>query len=124
MLAQFDVARPSATERTEQHCAVCGYGTVLAGSPSRCPTCGSSEWTIQMTVATTDGERVWAFRYASKGKQGSLFFSRDVTTLRRHNPMLRDLSDEARLVVSEPLGEPAGAWNEVPPSSWGGHSAR
>ena len=33
--------------------------------------------------------------------------------------MLQGLSDEARLVVSEPLGELAGAWNEVPPSSWG-----
>jgi glutamine amidotransferase len=77
---------------------------------------------IQMTVATTDGERVWAFRYASKGKQASLFFSTDVTALRlQHpdNPMLRSVSDEARLVVSEPLGDLAGAWNEVPPSSWG-----
>ena len=33
--------------------------------------------------------------------------------------MLERLSDEARLIVSEPLGELAGAWNEVPPSSWG-----
>lgn len=73
-----------------------------------------------MSVATTDGERVWAFRYASKGRPGSLFHSTDVTTLRRQhpdNPMLRGLSDEARLIVSEPLGELAGAWNEVPPSS-------
>jgi glutamine amidotransferase len=77
---------------------------------------------IHMTVATTDGERIWAFRYASQGPQGSLFYSTDVTTLRRQYPdneMLRSASDEARLVVSEPLGELVGAWNEVPPSSWG-----
>jgi glutamine amidotransferase len=77
---------------------------------------------VQMTVATTDGERVWAFRYASQGEQASLYFSTDVTALRlQHpdNPILRDLSDEARLVVSEPLGDLEGAWNEVPPSSWG-----
>ena len=75
-----------------------------------------------MSVATTDGERVWAFRYASKGTPSSLFYSTDVTTLRREHPgnaMLERLSDEARLIVSEPLGELAGAWNEVPPSSWG-----
>ena len=77
---------------------------------------------VQMSVATTDGDSIWAFRYASKGTPSSLFYSTDVTTLRRQhpdNPMLQDVSDEARLVVSEPLGELAGAWNEVPPSSWG-----
>jgi predicted glutamine amidotransferase len=77
---------------------------------------------IQMSVATTDGRRVWAFRYASKGRPSSLFYSTDVTTLRRQypdNPRLQGLSDEARVVVSEPLGELAGAWNQVPPSSWG-----
>ena len=33
--------------------------------------------------------------------------------------MLHQLSDESRLVVSEPLGDLEGAWNEVPESSWG-----
>ena len=32
---------------------------------------------------------------------------------------LQGLGDESRLVVSEPLGDLAGAWNEVPESSWG-----
>ena len=35
------------------------------------------------------------------------------------NPVLHRLSDESRLVVSEPLGDLAGAWNEVPESSYG-----
>ena len=35
------------------------------------------------------------------------------------NPVLHGLSDESRLVVSEPLGDLKGAWNEVPESSWG-----
>jgi glutamine amidotransferase len=77
---------------------------------------------IQMTVATTDGESIWAFRYASNGDASSLYYSTDITTLRRQypdNPMLQGVSDEARLVVSEPLGTLEGAWNEVPPSSWG-----
>jgi glutamine amidotransferase len=75
-----------------------------------------------MTVATTDGNRLWAFRYSSEGKSRSLFYSTDVSTLRHQypdNPVLHRLSDETRLVVSEPLLELAGAWNEVPESSYG-----
>ena len=33
--------------------------------------------------------------------------------------MFHELSDETRIVVSEPLGDLAGAWNEVPESSYG-----
>ena len=77
---------------------------------------------IQMTVATTNGDSVWAFRYSSEGKSRSLFYSTDVRTLRAQhpdNPVLHEVSDESRLVVSEPLGDLAGAWNEVPESSYG-----
>ncbi len=77
---------------------------------------------IQMTVATTNGESIWAFRYSSEGKSRSLFYSTNVQTLRAQhpdNPVLYQLSEESRLVVSEPLGDLAGAWNEVPESSYG-----
>ena len=80
------------------------------------------EHPIQMTVATSDGESLWAFRYSSEGKSRSLFYSTAVHTLRAQypdNPVLHDLSDETRLVVSEPLGDLAGAWNEVPEASYG-----
>ena len=80
------------------------------------------EQPIQMTVATTDGTRVWAFRYSSEGQSRSLFYSTDVSTLRHQypdNPVLHGLSDETRIIVSEPLGDLAGAWNEVPESSYG-----
>ena len=80
------------------------------------------EHPIQMTVATTDGSSMWAFRYSSEGKSRSLFFSTAVDTLRAvypDNPILHLVSDESRLVVSEPLGDLAGAWNEVPESSYG-----
>ncbi len=33
--------------------------------------------------------------------------------------MLQEVSDEARLVVSEPIGDLPGAWHEVPESSYG-----
>jgi predicted glutamine amidotransferase len=80
------------------------------------------EHPIQMTVATTDGVSIWAFRYSSEGRSRSLFYSTAVSALRKLHPELDVLalvSDEARLVVSEPLGDVEGAWNEVPESSWG-----
>jgi predicted glutamine amidotransferase len=81
------------------------------------------EHPFQGTIATTDGECVWAFRYSSEGDSRSLFFSTDVRTLRAmypENELLREAGDEARLVVSEPLGDSLpGAWNEVPESSYG-----
>jgi glutamine amidotransferase len=75
---------------------------------------------IQMTVATTDGDAFYAFRYSSEGRSRSLFHSTDVSTLRAQypdNPLLRELSADARLVVSEPLGGLRGAWREVPEST-------
>jgi predicted glutamine amidotransferase len=80
------------------------------------------EQPIQMTVATTDGETVWAFRYSSEGKSRTLFYSTLVDTLKAQYPdipFIQQLSEESRLVVSEPLGDLAGVWNEVPESSCG-----
>jgi glutamine amidotransferase len=80
------------------------------------------EHPIQMTVATTDGSSVWGFRYSSEGRSRTLFYSARVDTLRAQypdNPVLQKVSDESRLVVSEPLGDLAGAWVEVPESSYG-----
>jgi predicted glutamine amidotransferase len=80
------------------------------------------EFPLQMTIAVTDGERLWAFRYSSQGASRSLFYSTRVDTLRELHPdmgFLREVSDETRLIVSEPLGDLPGAWNEVPESSYG-----
>jgi predicted glutamine amidotransferase len=77
---------------------------------------------FQGTIATSNGENVWAFRYSSEGKSRSLFYSTDIPTLRRLYPerkLFQKMSDSARLIVSEPLGDVAGVWNEVPESSWG-----
>jgi predicted glutamine amidotransferase len=44
------------------------------------------EHPIQMTIATTDGESVWAFRYSSEGQSRTLFYSTNVRTLREMYP--------------------------------------
>src|ERR671910_834057 len=80
------------------------------------------EHPIQMTIGTTDGNSVWGFRYSSEGKSRTLYFSTSVRTLREmypERPRLQEASDETRIIVSEPIVELAGAWNEVPESSYG-----
>ena len=80
------------------------------------------EHPIQMTVATTCGEDVWAFRYSSERKSRTLFYSANVVALREmypDNPLFADVHEESRLIVSEPLGDLEGVWVEVPESSWG-----
>jgi glutamine amidotransferase len=80
------------------------------------------EHPIQMTVATTDGRRVWAFRYSTERDSRTLYFSTRMDSLKALHPEseeLASLSDETRVVVSEPLGDLPGAWNEVPESHVG-----
>ncbi|MFD7909527.1 MULTISPECIES: class II glutamine amidotransferase [unclassified Streptomyces] len=76
---------------------------------------------LQMTVAVSDGVHVWAFRYSSQGRSRSLFYSSRAETVRHLHPevpYLREVSDATRLVVSEPLGDLPGVWNELPESSY------
>jgi predicted glutamine amidotransferase len=77
---------------------------------------------FQGTIATTNGERLWAFRYSSEGKSRSLYFSTLYDTLKAlypDDPRLEDFDEETRIVVSEPLGDLPGVWNQVPDASWG-----
>ena len=75
------------------------------------------EHPIQMTVATSDGTSIWAFRYSSEGDSRSLWFSTRMDALQAmypENEQLAALSEDTRAVVSEPLGDLVGAWREVP----------
>ncbi len=80
------------------------------------------EHPLKMTIATSDGERIIAARYSSDGQPGSLYFSTDIRALKERYPdimELQGLSNEARAIVSEPLGDVVGAWNAVPASTIG-----
>jgi predicted glutamine amidotransferase len=80
------------------------------------------EHPVHMTVATTDGESIWVFRYSSEKATSSLYYSTEISQLRRLYPeleVLDGLGDDTRLIVSEPLRDLPGAWNEVPEGSWG-----
>ncbi|WP_248965932.1 class II glutamine amidotransferase [Sphaerisporangium perillae] len=76
---------------------------------------------VQMTVATSDGERLWAFRYSTEHRSRSLFHSTDRQCLRELHPEVfefMELSADARVVVSEPLRDLPGLWLEVPESTY------
>ena len=77
---------------------------------------------FQGTIVTSDGDAMWAFRYSSEGKTRTLYFTRQIPRLREEYPdlpVLRTVSDDARLVVSEPIGNLPGAWIEMPEASCG-----
>ena len=77
---------------------------------------------LRMSIAAADGERLWVFRYSSEYSSPSLYYSTDVRTLRElypDNPRLESVSDDARVVVSEPLSEFPGVWNQIPEASCG-----
>ncbi len=80
------------------------------------------EFPIQMTIIAADGTNLYAFRYSSEGQSRSLFYSRDLPSLRELHPdveTLQGLDDETRIVVSEPLGDLPGAWIEAPEAHYG-----
>ena len=75
---------------------------------------------MQGTVAVSDGETLWAFRYSSQGQSRTLFHSADIPTLRGMYPdvdRLESFGDHAQVVVSEPLNDLPGACLEVPEST-------
>jgi glutamine amidotransferase len=76
---------------------------------------------LQMTLGLTDGERLYAVRYASgRTEPNTLYVSEnaaDVRLLYPEHERLRHLADAAHAVVSEPLEDLPGVWREVPPAT-------
>ena len=72
---------------------------------------------LQMTVGVTDGERLWAARYASGPVANTLHYSADVESLRElypENERFAHFGADSRVVVSEPLTPLPGVWHEIP----------
>ena len=74
-----------------------------------------------MTVGVSDGERLYAARYASGPVANTLFVQRGRRRrCARSTPTpsaSRTFSDDARVVVSEPLADLPGLWDEIPAGS-------
>jgi glutamine amidotransferase len=78
------------------------------------------EHPVQMTLGFSDGVRLWAVRYSSEHRSRTLYVSADrhtVQALHPDEPRFARLTDEDRIVVSEPLSDLPGIWLEVPEST-------
>jgi predicted glutamine amidotransferase len=75
---------------------------------------------VQATFGISDGETLYAVRYATKEQPRTLFTTTEVETIKRlypDNPRLAQLTSEDRLIVSEPFSDLPGLWHEIPPST-------
>jgi predicted glutamine amidotransferase len=72
---------------------------------------------VQATFGASDGETLWAVRYATEGRARSLFASAEIDAIQRlhpDNPRLQRLGTDDRLIVSEPVSDLPGIWEEIP----------
>jgi predicted glutamine amidotransferase len=72
---------------------------------------------VQATFGVSDGESLWAVRYATEGPARSLFASADVDSIRHlhpDNPRFQRARPGDRLIVSEPFSDLPGVWQEIP----------
>ena len=75
---------------------------------------------VQGTFGISDGDSLWAVRYATTGIARSLFASCDAAALRKlypENERFARLTDDDRLIVSEPFSDLPGVWQEIAQSS-------
>jgi predicted glutamine amidotransferase len=75
---------------------------------------------IQATFGVSDGTSLWAVRYATEGQPRTLYASAEAETVRRlhpDSPRLQQISDDDRLIVSEPFDDLPGDWQEIPAGS-------
>jgi len=81
---------------------------------------GGERGEVQATFGVSDGESLWAVRYATKERARSLFASSDVDAIRQlypDNARLSRLQSGDRLIVSEPFADLPGVWQEIPEGS-------
>jgi glutamine amidotransferase len=72
---------------------------------------------VQASFGVSDGEGLFAVRYASGGDARSLFASADADAIRHlypDNPRFARLTRDDRLIVSEPFSDLPGVWHEIP----------
>lgn len=75
--------------------------------------------TLWMTLGLTDGNTLFAVRYASDGKAPTLYYTRDIEDVYKVNPELQGrFTMDTRFIASEPTGKAREHWLTVPESSF------
>ena len=75
---------------------------------------------LQASIGVSDGERLWAVRYATDATPRTLFHSADVESihaLHSDNARLQRAREGDVLIVSEPFSDLPGVWIEIPEST-------
>jgi glutamine amidotransferase len=75
---------------------------------------------VQATFGVSDGDSIWAVRYASTGTPRTLFCSADADSVKRlhpENPRFNQLSRDDRVIVSEPFSDLPGVWEPIAEST-------
>ena len=78
------------------------------------------DYPVQGTFGISNGERLWGVRYSSEHASRTLYLSADrqtVQALHPDNPRFQRMTDEDRMIVSEPLSDLPGVWIAVPEST-------
>ena len=78
------------------------------------------DYPVQGTFGISNGERLWGVRYSSEHASRTLYLSADAKTvqaLHPDNPRFQRMTDEDRMIVSEPLSDLPGVWIAVPEST-------
>jgi predicted glutamine amidotransferase len=72
---------------------------------------------LQASIGVSDGERLWAVRYATDATPRTLFHSADAEVahaVQPDNPRIERMREGDVLVVSEPFSDLPGVWREIP----------
>ena len=75
---------------------------------------------VMATFGVSDGECLWAVRYATTGTPRTLFATTDPETIKRLHPenaRFQRLKADDRMIVSEPFSDLPGLWQEIPPAT-------
>jgi predicted glutamine amidotransferase len=79
-----------------------------------------TECLVQGTFGISDGETLWAVRYATEGTPRTLYASADVESVQKlypDNARFQKGKPGDRLIVSEPFSDLPGVWQEIPPGT-------
>ena len=89
----------------------------MAGLVESTAAANAAEHPLQMSLGLSDGQRLYAVRYSSEHNSRTLYHSTSMQALQKIYPDLERFSPDARVVVSEPLRDLSGAWEEIPEST-------
>lgn len=71
----------------------------------------------RMTIAVSDGTRIFSIRYSSSQNSQTLYHSRNIDALREVGGESEEMSPNSVIVLSEPLDDVSEHWQEVPEST-------